>query len=307
MKEHFLSFAAAILLAVPAFSQGSDALPFTRVDRNPVTSAFAGGGAAHNGTAAYSAFSGAAMLPFYIGSMDAGLSFQRWAPGLAPSSNFSIGAAWKFLPKMGVSLGYTLENEAPYEVFPAPGEPSGTFYPKNHVVAFGAGFGLGERFSIGLNVRYAREVVMVNRIYGGVAADLFGAFQPFPALRITAGLANLGTNVTSGNHSSSQPASVLAAADWSPALAPDHVLHVMADLNVYLAGDYSATAALEYSWAQMLFVRAGYRLASETCVIPSHLALGLGVRFAGFRADLSYLTASPVIGNTLNIGLGYSF
>ena len=41
--------------------------------------------------------------------------------------------------------------------------------------------------------------------------------------------------------------------------------------------------------------------------LPSHLALGLGFQYAGFRLDASFLTASPLLGNTLHVGIGYTF
>lgn len=304
MKKTWKIILAGLLVAAKAFGQEGDALPFTRIDRNPVTSAFAGAGAAYNGSAAYSALGNAAMLPFFGGTLDAAVSYQRWAPGLSVSNNISVGAAYKVLPRLGLSLGYTLENGAAYDIYEGPGDPSGIFYPKNHVIALGVGIGITEMISAGVNVRYARDVSAYGQILGGVNADIFAGFQPSEALRITAGLSTLGTRVAA---SWSQPASLKAAVNWSPPLPGDHALDLLADADYYFSGNFSAAAGLQYAWRQMLFVRAGYRLASEKCVIPGHLALGLGVQFSGFRLDVSWLTASLPLGNTLNVGLGYSF
>ena len=304
MKKTWKLILAGLLVATKAFGQEGDALPFTRIDRNPVTSAFAGAGAAYNGSAAYSAFGSAAMLPFFGGTLDAGVSYQRWAPGLSVSNNISVGAAYKIRPRLGLSLGYTLENGAAYEIYEGPGNPSGIFYPKNHVIALGVGIGITEMISAGVNVRYARDASAYGHIYGGVSADVFAGVQLTQALRITAGLSTLGTRVA---NSWAQPASVKAAVNWSPALPGDNALDVLADVDYYFSGNFSAAAGLQYTWRQMLFIRAGYRFASERCVIPGHLALGLGVKFSGFHVDLSWLTASQPLGNTLNIGLGYSF
>ena len=35
---------------------------------------------------------------------------------------------------------------------------------------------------------------------------------------------------------------------------------------------------------------------------PSYLALGLGVKFLGIHLDVSYLTASKALGNSVTIG-----
>ena len=302
MKKIIITLAA--LVAWMPFLAAQDALPFTTINRNPVTSAFAGAGAAHNGTAAYSAFGGAAMLPFYHGTLDAAVSYQRWSPGLSLSNNVSLGAAYKITPQVGLSLGYTLENGASYQVYEGPGSPSGVFYPKNHVIAFGLGVGITDLISVGVNVRYAREVPAPGKVYGGVNADLFAGFQLNEGLRLTAGVSTLGTLV---EKTWKQPTSLKAAVDWAPVMAGDHVLDILADADYYFSGSFSAAAGLQYAWKQLLFVRAGYRYAPENSVIPSHLALGLGVQFYGLRLDVSYLTASMPLGNTLNLGLAYSF
>lgn len=302
MKKVLLTLTAFV--AWMPFLAAQDALPFTRIDRNPVTSAFAGAGAASNGTAAYSAFGGAAMLPFYNGTLDAAVSYQRWSPALSLSNNVSVGAAYKITPRVGLSLGYTLENGASYDVYESPGAPSGKFYPKNHVIALGFGAGITDFVSVGLNVRYAREILAPGAMHDGFNADLFAGFQLNEGLRLTAGVSTLGTLV---EKTWKQPASLKVAVDWAPLMTGNHVLDIMADADYYFSGSFSAAAGLQYTWKQLLFVRAGYRYAPEASVIPRHLALGLGVQFYGLRLDVSYLTASSTLGNTLNLGLAYSF
>ena len=302
MKQLWVLIFAGWLLAGNAF--GQDALPFTRIERNPVTSAFAGAGAAYSGTAAYNAFDNAAMLPFYSGTLDAAVSYQRWSPGLALSNNVSAGIAYKLSPQIGLALGYSLGNGDSYDVYEGPGEPAGVFYPKNHVLAFGVGVGITERLSLGANVRYARDVPSPGQVIGGVSADLFAAFQPMESLRIAAGLSTLGTRVA---EIWKQPASLKAAVDWSLVFAENNALNLMADADYYFSGSFSAAAGLQYAFRQLLFVRAGLRLAPEDCVIPAHLALGLGFRYQGIGLNLSFLTASEALGNTINVGLGYSF
>lgn len=292
------------MTAGTAFGEGGNVLSFSRIDRNPVTSAFAGAGAAYNRSAAYSAFGSAAMLPFFDGTLDAAVSYQRWAPGLSVSNNISAGVAYRIMPRLGLSLGYTLENGTAYEIYEGPGAPSGIFYPKNHVIALGVGVGITEKISVGVNLRYVRDASAHGQLFGGVSADVFAGLQLTQALRITAGLSTLGTRVAG---SWSQPASAKAAVNWTPVRSGDHALDLVADADYYFSGNFSLAAGGQYAFRQMLFVRAGYRFATEKCVIPSHLSLGLGVRFAGFKVDLSWLTASLPLGNTLNIGLGYSF
>ena len=308
MKKYLLALAALSLSASVAFAQGTDALGFTQINHNPVTSAFAGAGSAYNGTAAWSAFSNASILPFYDGTMDMAAGFQLWAPGTSKSTNIGIGTAVKITPKIALSVGYTMNSGQSYEVLDYNGQVSGKFSPKDHVIALGAGFGLGDAFSVGVNVRYAMQKLSAEDSFGGVSGDIFAAYQINPDFRVTAGVSTLGTSITANNRKKfSQPASGKVAVDWGTHFAEVHALHVMADGEFYFSGNYGIAAGLQYSFNDMVFVRGGYRFASEYCVIPSHLALGIGAKFAGVHIDVSYLTASKALGNTINIGLGYTF
>jgi opacity protein-like surface antigen len=316
MKKYLLALVALSLSASAAFAQGTskmpenEVLPFTQINHNPVTSAFAGAGSAYNGTAAWSAFSNASILPFYEGTMDMAAGFQMWAPGTSKSTNIGIGTAVRIAPRLAFSVGYALN------LYPT--DPTFDFAAKHHVIALGVGIGLGESFSIGANARYAVENELPDYSLSGFSGDIFMAYQFNPDFRVTAGVSTLGTSVSAKNGKKySQPTSAQVAVDWGTHFAQVHALHVMADGAYYFSGHYAVAAGLQYSWNEMVFVRAGYRFASKysdtssnevrECVIPSHLAVGIGAKFAGVHIDLSYLTASKALGNTLNIGLGYSF
>lgn len=66
-------------------------------------------------------------------------------------------------------------------------------------------------------------------------------------------------------------------------------------------------AGAQYALKDMVFFRAGYHLGSSETAIPPYLSLGLGFHFRGIRLDVSFLTASETLGNTLAFGLGYVF
>lgn len=308
MKRFVSTVFALAFIAVSAQAQGTDALPFTRIDLNPATAALAGAGSASNATAAYSAFSNASILPFYQGELDASAAFQLWAPSSAKSTNIAAGVAYKFSKRVGISLGYTLQNGAPYDVQDYNGQVSGSFSPKGHVIALGAGFGIGEHFSIGVNARFAIQKLSADLSYNGFSGDIFLAYAVNKDLRFTAGVSTLGTNITASNRkTASQPTSIKLAGNWGIGFAQVNRIDVMADFDYYFSKNFSAAIGAQYCWNDMVFARVGYRYATQYCVIPSHLGIGIGGKFHGFRLDVSYLTASPALGNTLAIGLGYSF
>ena len=290
------------------FGQGADALTFTRIDRNPATSAFAGAGSASVLNTAYSAFSNASVLPFYDGTMDAAVSWQNWSPKVAKATHVNAGAAFKISPRIGVSLGYALQRGNAYDVIDEQGIPGGSFTPSQQLFALGVGVGLGERFSVGANARYALQQLNASDRYSGLSGDLFLAYQVTSGLRLTAGVSTLGTKVVAQDESSyGQPASFKAGAEGILRFSEAHALTFLADADYYFTGGLSAAAGLQYAWKDILFLRGGYRYSDKRCVIPGHAALGLGVQLAGIRLEVSWLTASPALGNTLSAGLGYRF
>lgn len=289
----------ALGLSLVAVSlQAQDALPFTRIDRNPVTSAFAGAGSASMGNVAWSAFSNASVLPFFDGKLDAAVSYQNWAPEMIKTMHANAGVAYKVAPNLGVSVAYALQKGTALE----------SFHPADQVVALGLAYGLGEKLALGVNGRFASQKLTESTKYSGISVDAFVAFQPVPAFRLTAGVSTLGTAVTGSTGGSfAQPLSAKAAADWCVRFADSFGLEMLADADYYLRGEYGASLGAQLDWNDMVFLRGGYRYASEACVIPGHIGLGAGLKFAGFRLDVSWLTGSLILKNTICAGLGYSF
>ena len=304
-----ISIALGLLASVSALlGQGTDALPFTRIDRNPATAAFAGAGSASTVNTAYSAFSNASVLPFYAGRMDASVSWQRWSPGAAKADHVQAGAAFKVAPRIGVSLGYAMQRGTAYEIIDGNGLPGGAFTPGEQLVALGAGVGLGERLGLGVNARYAIQKLDASTRLTGLSGDLFLAFQATEGLRFTAGVSTLGTKVVSQDGTAySQPTSAKAGGEGVFHLGEAHALTVLADADLYFSGGFSVAAGLQYAWKEILFLRGGYRFSDQKCAIPSHAGLGVGVQLAGFRLEASWLTASASLGNTLSAGVGYRF
>ena len=308
MKKQILIVAMVLLGGFAAAAQGTDALPFVRVDRNPVTAGMAGAGSASTLNAAYSAFSNAAVLPFYDGSLDAGFSFQAWAPGSSSTTHLNLGVAYKFSDKFALSVGAAHQRAAAYDLLDYDGLGAGYFTPVDNLLALGLAFGFTDKLSLGVNARFAMNKITAETGYNGFSGDVFLGYQPIESLRIMAGVASLGTPITAYNKKKyNQPASVKVAADYSLHFAEVFSAEAALDFDYYFSKNYAAALGAQFGWNEMAFVRLGYRLASPNAVIPSHLAIGLGGQFKGFRLDLAFLTASKALANTLTVGLGYRF
>ena len=295
-------FATALLMAIcfrslPA--QGTDALPFTRIGLDPEVSGMAGAGASFVETGAYTAFSGASALPFTLGKADAAVSYRLWAPGAGKTNIVSAAASFKPFQRLGLALGYSYQ---------AGQELASGDIPVSQIVAAGIGFGINSELSVGVNARYSMQKLTADYGYKGFSGDVFLNWRPIPAFGLSMGAANIGSTIR-GKDSEvySQPALARLAIDWTRAWGSAHETRLLMDAEAYFSGNTAITAGVQYAWNKMVYARAGYRFASENCVIPRHLALGLGVHWHGLRLDLSWFTASKALGNTLAIGLGYSF
>lgn len=240
--------------------------------------------------------------------MDAAVSYQNWAPDVAGTMNLQAGVAFKFSDRMGLSLGFASQTGEAYDELNGDGSVVGSITPKDMVIAAGFGFGLSESLSFGLNARFAKQTLAPDASYNGVSGDVYVLYRPMDALSLTAGVSTLGSSVKSVTKKSfSQPASARFGATYRLSLAEEHAIEANLGADYYFSGNYGVAVGAEYGWKGMVFARAGYRMASKEAVIPSHAGIGLGAKWNGIRLDVSFLTASKALGNTLAVGLGYSF
>lgn len=306
--EKISAAVVAAVFSIPAFAQGgSDALPFTRIGRDVRLSGMAGASFTSSSQVAYSAFSNAAVLPFFEGSMDGAVSYQNWAPDGACGTNLNAGIAFRF-GGFGLSLGAVSQMGEAYSVIGADGAAGKVFTPKDLILSAGMGFRIGESFSLGLNARFAKQTLAEGVSYNGFSGDLYALYRLSPAFDLTAGISTLGTKVKSASGKEfSQPASARFGATYRLSLAEEHAIEANLGADYYFSGNYGVAVGAEYGWKGMVFARAGYRMASKEAVIPSHAGIGLGAKWNGIRLDVSFLTASKALGNTLAVGLGYSF
>ena len=274
------------------------ALGFTRIDRNPRTSALAGAGMASARSSAYAAFGNAAQLGFLPGRGDVGLGVQLWEMSneVDKTANFNAAAGFRF-GHFALALG------GAYQL----GVPQGFFTPADGLVSLGLAYNILDVVSVGVNARYALQSLTQEYRINGFSMDLSVLGRISPAVSVAVAVGTIGNAIASSTGSSKQPAYLRGGAAWNLDPAPKHAVELMLDAEYNFDGSFAADLAAEYVYNHTIFARAGYRLASKLALIPSHLALGVGVRFVGFRAEVSYLTASPVLGNTLNLGVGYSF
>ena len=299
MMKQILAAAAALLVVSSAnLAAQNTALGLVRIDRNPRTSALAGAGSASVGNGAYAAFKNAAALPSLQGLGDAFTSVQLWEMSneVDKTTNIAAGTGFRF-GQLGVALGAVYQT----------GVPAGEFTPSDYLVSLGLAYNIKDIVSVGVNARYAGQNFTQTAKVGGLSVDLSVQGRITQELSVAGTVACLGPKVKGSLAEYSQPAYAGIGLAWKHALAEKHRLELVLDSEYSFDSAFAAAIGAEYAYDNLAFLRVGYRMAGKNAVIPSHLALGVGFRFQGFRTDISYLTASPVLGNTLSFGTGYSF
>lgn len=310
MTRYFKALAVAfgcIVAAGSVSAQESAALPFVRLDRDPVSAGMGFAGAASTAETAYSAFRNSSVIPFSDKKMEVGISGQSWAPDGVESTNINFGTAFKAGNIVGFSFGAAYQAGEEYSVYNESGSAKGTYTPSDLVISVGTGIKILKCLSFGADFRYASQSLSTDNSCSAFAADAFLTYNS-SHLGATAGLSSFGSSVKSeSGESFSLPTSVTAGVYYKTGESAAGRLDVAVDADYFLSGDLTAAAGLQYSFKNFVFLRAGYHYGSESAVLPSFATLGLGLRYRGVSLDFAYLTANELIGGSMTFGLGFRF
>lgn len=293
------------MLLFPALA-GAQALPFTAAETDAASLGTAGANLTQTGSIANASFSNAAAIPFSDAKMDVAAGYTLWQPSAVGTNMVNVGTAFNMNKKFGVAVGFLYGINPAYDITGSNGSVKGQFTPSD----IHANVGLAYRFlpflSLGANVGYATSTLAEGYSYGALAADVF-AMAKFAGLKVTAGVANVGTNVTSASGTQfCLPGSVAVGAGYEATFADKHGIEALLDADYYFSGWFAAAAGAAYTYNDLVTVRAGYRYGGQSPV-PSYASVGAGVKFVGLKLDLAYLIGSGAAKNTLALSLGYSF
>lgn len=303
--KRVIYIAGVLMLLFPVLSN-AQSLPLVAMETDAASLGRAGAGLADTDFVAYSSFSNAAVIPFSEAKMDVAAGYTMWSPSYAKSNLVNVGGAFNIKNRFGVAAGFLYGMNPEYEVTDASGASKGTFRPSDMQVNVGMAWRFLPYMSVGANIGYANSSLAEGHSYGALAADVH-VMAAFGGLKVTAGVANLGTSVESASGVSFDlPASAAVGIGYGIDLADRHSIDAYLDADYYFSSGLAAAAGAGYTFNDLVSVRAGYRYGGKTPV-PSYASLGLGVRFAGARLDLAYILTSGPIKNSLALGLGYSF
>ena len=302
MKK-LLYIVGALMLLVPAAAQ-AQALPFVAAETDAASLGTAGANLVQTGSVANASFSNAAAIPFSEQTMDVAAGYTMWQP--VSSHILNVGAAFNLKKKFGVAVGFQYGMNPAYDVTNSSGAVTGQFSPSDMHVNVGLAWRFLPFLSLGANIGYATSSLAEGQSYGALAADVF-AMAKFGGLKVTAGVANVGTTVkdAAGNEFCI-PGSIAVGAGYSKVFGEKNGIDVLVDADYYFSGWMAVAAGAAYTYNDLVSVRVGYRYGGESPV-PSYASVGAGVKLLGIKLDAAYLISSSPIGNTLALSLGYTF
>ena len=293
------------MLLFPALAD-AQALPFTAAETDAASLGTAGANLTQTDAIANASFSNAAAIPFSDAKMDVAAGYTMWQPSAVGSNMINVGAAYNMNNKFGVAVGFLYGMNPAYDITDAGGAIKGQFKPSDIHMNVGLAYRFLPFLSVGANVGFATSSLAKDYSYGALAADVYAMAQ-FSGLKVTAGVANVGTSVKAKNGTVfSLPGSVALGAGYEMAFADVHSVDVLLDADYYFSGWFAAAAGATYTYNDLVVVRAGYRYGGAS-PIPSYASVGAGVKFAGAKLDLAYMIGSSAMKNTLALSLGYTF
>lgn len=303
MKKIHIYMAAAVLFLLPA-AAGAQALPFVAAEFDASVLGKAGADITETGSVSNAAFSNAAVIPFAETRLDVAAGYTMWGP--TSGNVITASGAYNLKDRLGIAAGFSYGMNPAYDITGPNGASSGTFAPSDMQIGAGVAYRFLDFLSAGANVGYATSSLAEGHSYGAVTADVF-VMGAFSGLKVALGVSNLGTSVTSdGGAKFSLPTSVTLGAGYGKTFGEKHGIDLLLDADYFLEGAIAAALGAEYTFNDLVSVRAGYRYGGESPV-PSFATVGLGVKWSGIKLNFAYVLGSEAMGNTLAVGLGYCF
>lgn len=191
-----------------------------------------------------------------------------------------------------------------------PGLTGKTFSPTAMVIGLSYARDLNDRFTFGVNVKYARE----DLIYKSAGTIIFDGGllynTGFKSIVLGASLRNFGPEVKYIDKSYPLPQTLslgistilLGGDDPLISSAGNHMLLLAYDMEQPRDYGQQHIIGLEYSFSNQIFLRTGYKFNGD----QEGLSAGAGVLFKGYKVDYSYSDYGEYLDSVHRITLGIS-
>ncbi len=263
------------------------------------------GGSSMASSAPYTIFNNISLLPFHKDDAGAGLSLTDW--GTPGWMNYSAATSMMVGGRFGFGIGASYGSGAEYDIISGNGAPSGTFKPAGMKAGAGATFLITDGISAGASLFFLNEELAAGQSYSTMAADLAVTASVSDGLRLSAGAKAIGGKVKSADGDSFNiPSSIFAGALWCAGLGESGTVEAAGDFNYFLDGGIKAALGGQYTWKDMISIRAGFNTSGSNA--QSFMTAGAGIRFMGAALDLAYMKGlTSLKSSNIIVGLSYVF
>lgn len=297
MKTKLISILSACLLgAAGAWAQSGSSL---LISPDPENAALAGTSVAREANA-YAVDNNAAAMSLSDRRFAVGASYSMWAPKTADNTIAGLGAYMRIGERLAVGIsGKYLQDQA-MTLTDDMGVSLGTFTPYDFNAAIGVSYKLILGLSAGVTAKVLSSTIGDGLSSTAFAADVSLAWR---LGNISAGamVGNLGSSLNYNGTSYCLPSFARIGGAYSI-----FGLTASVQADYLFSGAFAAGVGLEYAIMNIAFLRAGYHYGDDSLGLPSYASVGLGARFLGAELNAAYLLGGN-LGNTLQVGLGFSF
>lgn len=255
---------------------------------------------------AYSLEGNVASMPLAGERLSAAASFGLWQPDYAGNKVLGAGVATRLGGRFALGLQFKSLLQPSYDVATESGSVLESFTPGETNVALGAAYSVTDWLSVGLTGRMVRSVLAEEAKAAVFGADV-AVFLKKGAFSAGLSVNNVGGKVNYGGADYDQPMLAKAGAAYRFGDPESSSVTPSVEADILFKGGFMAGVGVEYSFKGILFARGGFHYGDREKAVPTYASLGLGARLKGVSLDLAWLTASDVLGNSLSVGVGYSF
>lgn len=295
VKRKALMIIASLFAFIFMNAQG---VAFLNINPDPANMAMAGTSVAHRADA-YAMENNIAATALDSPKIAAAVGFGIWQPGAANARLMSAQGFYRIGERFSVAFEYKGCSYSEYSVVSDDGRIKDAFTPKELTAGVGVAYRMADNFSAGLNIRMISSVMASDAKGSAFGADIAVKYYN-NSLHAGLSVCNLGTKIKYGDVSYSLPMSAKLGVAYFV-----NNLMLSTEADYYLKKGLSAGLGAEYTFGNIVSLRAGYHFGKATGVLASYASAGIGIVAYGVKLDLAYITGSATLGNTLLLSLGY--
>ena len=253
-----------------------------------------------------------------VTNLDASVSYLDWFMDVAQYS-FSVAYTVDGIGTFGImgmmaDIGSIQETKVSYLGYQNgvynPGLTGNTFNPKSMVFGISYAKDLNDRFTFGINVKYAYED-LIYYSKGAVIFDGGMSFKTgFKSIVVGASIRNFGSEIIYIDKNYPLPqtlnigVSTYLFSNDDPLISSlgDHSLLLSTDIIQPRDYDQQYAVGMEYAFSKMLYLRSGYLFNSDN----NGINLGAGFSFKGTNFDYAFSNHGEFLGTVHRISISVS-